>query len=79
LAHDATQGIDLADQVSLCGSPDRRIARHVRNRVRRQRAHANVTSHPGGGKGGFDSRVSGAYDNHIKRHRHDGYFPMQKC
>jgi hypothetical protein len=80
LAHEATQRIDLADKVSLCGSADRRIARHVRHGVRRQGAHTNMTSHAGCGIGRFNSRMSGADNNHIERHRdYDHYLPMQKC
>jgi hypothetical protein len=80
LAHETAQRIDLADKVSLCGSADRRIARHVTHRVSRQGTHTDMTSHAGCRIGRFDSRVSGADNNHIERHCHyDYYLPMQKC
>ena len=68
-AHETTQRIDLANEVSLCRSADCRIAWHVRHGVRRQRAQPNVTSHAGSRIRRFDASMARTDDDHIESHR----------
>jgi hypothetical protein len=68
-AHQAAQRIDLANQVSLRGSSDGRVARHVRDGLEREGAHADATSHSCRGECRFDSGMSRANHNYIEGHR----------
>ncbi len=66
LAHDAAQGVHLADQVSLGNAADCRIAGHLRDEVDVERVEGGLQPHAGGGHGGFAAGVSGANDDDIE-------------
>ena len=65
-AHDAAEGVDFADQVSLGDSSDRRIARHLGDEIDVQGEERGLQAHAGGGHGGFASGMSGADYHHVE-------------
>jgi len=73
--HQAPEGVDLANQMSLRGSTHRRIARHVRDRVGRKRAQSNVRTEARGRIGRLASGMTRSDDDDIELALH---FPMQK-
>jgi hypothetical protein len=56
--HQATERVDLANEMSLRRAANRGIARHVRDGVARHRADRDVAAHPGRRPRGFDAGVS---------------------
>ena len=54
--------------MTLGGSSDGRIARHVRNSVGRQRANCHAGAQTGGGIERPRSPCSGTDDDHVKHH-----------
>ena len=68
LAHQAAERIDLANEVSLGRAADGGIARHVRNRIGRERAQANVTTQSRCRVRRLDARVASTDNHHIERH-----------
>src|SRR5581483_10833902 len=73
-SHQTAERVDLAYEVSLRGAPDCRVARHVRDGLRRQRAQADLRAEPGGGVRGLAPRMAGADDDDIE----SLHLPMQK-
>ena len=63
--HQPAERVNLGDEMSLCRAADRRIARHVRNRVLRQRADRDAPPKTCGGVCRFTSCVSRAYHDHV--------------
>jgi len=64
LAHDAAEGIDFANQMSLGNSAYGGIAGHLRNEVYVQRVEGGLQAHAGRSHGCFASGVTGAnHDN----------------
>ncbi len=64
--HQAAQGIDLAHEVPLRRSANRRVARHVGHRLARQRADSHARAQAPGGMGGLDAGVAGADDDDVE-------------
>ena len=62
-AHQAAERVDLANEMALRGAADGWIARHVRDRVARQRAQADAASQARGRVRGLDAGVPGADDD----------------
>jgi hypothetical protein len=60
--------------MSLCRPADRRIARHVRNRVLGQRADRNAPPKACGGVCRFASRVPRADHDHVVFFSHDLFY-----
>ena len=57
-AHLAPQRVQLPHQVSLSGAADGGVAGHISHGVQVDGKENGMVAQPGGGKGGFDSRVS---------------------
>ena len=57
-AHLAPQRVQLPHKVPLSGAADGGVAGHISNGVQIDGKENGVIAQPGGGKGGFDSRVS---------------------
>jgi hypothetical protein len=57
LAHDAAQGVDFANQVSLGDTANGWIAGHLRDEVDVQCVERGVQPHARGRPGGFTARV----------------------
>src|SRR4029079_5108038 len=84
-AHDATQGIDLADHRSLGNPTDRGIAGHLADRLEGARDQADASTGARGCDGGLGSGVAGTDDDHVERrlertgrrlrHSHESYGP----
>jgi hypothetical protein len=64
--HQTAERVDLAHQVALRGTANRRIARHVRNCFSGQCAQADACADPGGGKRRFASGMPGADDDDVE-------------
>ena len=75
-SHQAAKRVDFANEMSLRRSAHGRIARHVRDRVLRQRAQTDAAPEPRGGVRRFDARVAGA--DHDDVEIASVYLPMQK-
>ena len=73
-AHQPAERIDLANQMTLRGAADRRIARHVRDGVRRQRAEADVRAEARGGVRRLAARVAGT----DRRSRRSGFIESDR-
>ena len=69
-AHQTAQCIDLSNQVSLRRSADRRIARHMRDSVGRERAQADVHAQSCRCKCRFTTRVARADHDDIEAVTH---------
>ncbi len=65
LAHHAAQRVDLANQMALGDSADRRIARHLRDQVQIHRDHRRLQAQTGARARRFAAGVSGADDDHF--------------
>src|SRR5439155_866172 len=68
--HQSAERIDLANEMSLCGAANRRVARHVRNRVGAQRAEADANAKARRRIRRLAARVAGADDNYVKAAAH---------
>jgi len=64
--HDAAQSINLAYQMSLGDSADRRIARHLRDAAQIEGKKRRLHPHPGCRHRRLAPRMAAAYHNHIK-------------
>ncbi len=68
-SHLAAERVDLADQVTLRGAADGRVARHLADRVEVHGEQQRAASHARGGQRGLASRVTGAdYDDVKEMH-----------
>ena len=65
LAHDAAQRIDLAHQVSLGDSADRRVAAHLRDQVEVQRKDGRAQPHARRRHSGFAAGMPCADDDDV--------------
>jgi hypothetical protein len=65
LAHQSAKSINLANQMSLRRSANRRIARHVRDRFSSESAQADVASTSRRGPSGLNSGMAGANNYYI--------------
>src|SRR5262245_18047506 len=74
-AHDAAKRIDLFYELSFCNSADRRIARHLSNRIQRHCDERSSRSAVCRSRCGFASGMSAANYNYVKLLAH---FPIQK-
>ena len=72
LAHQAAEGVDLANQMSLCRAADGRITGHMPNSVRRQRAQRDPAAQAHRGMRGLAAGVARADDDDVRSH-----LPMQ--
>ena len=69
--HQATQGVNLGDKMSLGRPADRRIARHVRDGFGgQQRADRDAAPHPRSGMRRFAPRVTRADHDDVEVRRH---------
>ena len=66
LAHDAAQGVHLADQVPLGNAADGRIAGHLGDEIDVEGVERRLQAHAGCGHGGFAAGVSGADYDYIE-------------
>ena len=64
-AHDAVQRIDLADQMALAQSADRRIARHLADRLDPGREQKGARAHPRGCCRGLTAGMATAHHDHV--------------
>ncbi len=60
LSHDAAEGVDLTDDVSLGDASDGGIAGHLRDEVGVDGEQGGTQSHARGGHGGFTAGMSGS-------------------
>ena len=67
-AHEAPQRIDLANEMSLRSTANRWIARHVADRVGRERAESDVRAKASGRIRGLAARVSSADNDDVEFH-----------
>jgi hypothetical protein len=63
--HQSAKRIDFPDQMALRRAADRRIARHVCDRLSSERAQSDAAPEPGRRPCGFDPGVPGADNDHI--------------
>ena len=75
-AHESTQRVDLADEMSFRGAADGRVARHQRDGVRRERTQADAASHPRGRPRRFAAGMTRPNHDDVKIRAH--HFPIQK-
>ncbi len=68
-AHLAAERVDLAHQMSLADSADRRVTGHLADVIQVEREHQRFRAHPGCGERGLDPGVAGADDDHVVFHR----------
>ena len=64
-AHDAAEGVDLADQVAFGDAADGGVAGHLRNQVQVHGDHGGPQPNAGAGAGGFAPGVARADDNDV--------------
>src|SRR6266851_6476668 len=69
LAHDAAEGVDFANEVSLRNTANRRITRHLRNQVDVQCVERGLQSHARRGHRGLASSMAGADNNYVELFR----------
>jgi len=74
LAHDAAEGVDLADQMALGDAADGWVAGHLGDEVEVEREERCAQTHARGGGGGFAACVAGADDKDVEMfgERHKG-------
>ena len=65
LPHQSPQRVDLADDVPLGHTTDRRIAAHLPDGVEVGRQQRRMSAHPRGGGCGFGSGMSGADNDNV--------------
>ncbi len=63
--HHAAERVDLADHLALGLATDRRVARHLADRVEVLRQHERRAAEARCGTGGLDASVAGADDDHV--------------
>jgi hypothetical protein len=86
LAHDASKGIYLSNQVAFRNSADSRIARHLRKKVNIQRTESGLRADPGRCDSRLTSRMPSPYYDNIEvlcKISHwstlrESHFPTQK-
>lgn len=66
LAHDATQGVDFADQMAFGDAADGGVAGHLRDEIDVECIESGLEAHAGGGHGRFASGVAGADNYHVE-------------
>jgi hypothetical protein len=73
-AHDAVQGVDLADQVALAQAADGRVAAHLADRLELVGEQERARAEPRRGRRRLAARVSPTDDDHVPGHegRHIG-------
>src|SRR5215216_3651409 len=88
--HQPAKCIDLANQMALCGSANRRITGHVPNGLSGQSAYADIATETCAGVRCFDPGMPRSDDDDVKPHEllrpshvpvprsPVGYFPIQK-
>lgn len=64
--HQAPEGINLSHKVALADSADRRVARHLSERLELMREKERPAPHPGTGRRSLGPGVTAAHDNHIE-------------
>ncbi len=67
-AHLAAERVNLADQVALADTADRRVARHLADMVEVEREHQRARTHPGRSQRGFDTGMAGTDDDNVVVH-----------
>ena len=65
-AHDAAEGVDLADEVALGDAADGGVAGHLRDEVEVQGEEGGAQAHARGGGRGFAAGVAGADDEDVE-------------
>ncbi len=65
-AHDAAQGINFANQMSLGDSADGGVAGHLGDEIDVEGIEGGFQAHAGGGHGGLAAGVSGANDYYVE-------------
>jgi hypothetical protein len=65
-AHGAPQGVDLANDLPLGDSADRRVTAHLTDGIAVHRQERGSQAHPRGGQGGLEPSMAGADDDHIE-------------
>ena len=65
LAHDAAEGVDFADEVSLGDAADGGIAGHLRDEIDVQGEERGAQAHAGGGHRGLASGMAGADHDYV--------------
>ena len=63
--HDAAEGVDLANELGLANTPDRRIATHLADGVAVGRQQGRGRAEPGGGSGRLDTGMAGSNHDHV--------------
>ena len=71
-SHRATEGVDLADDLTLGHPPDRRIAAHLGDRVAVDRQERGPQPHPRRRERGFQPGMAGADHDHVEVISHGG-------
>ncbi len=64
-AHDAVQGVDLADQVALAQTADGRIARHLADRLDPMGQKQGAGAQARGRRRGFTAGMAAAHYDHV--------------
>ncbi len=76
-AHLAAERVDLAHQMALADTANRRVAGHLADMVEIEREHQRARAHPRRGQRSFDTGVAGAdYDN-VVVHREQRLWPAR--
>src|SRR4029079_13850041 len=68
--HFTTQCVDFVYQIALGDSPDRRIARHLRDTVVIHRKQQGVRTHACRGQSGLTAGMASTYHNDVKFRSH---------
>ena len=68
-SHDAAEGVDFADEVSLGNATDSGIARHLRDQVDVQRVECGLQPHASGSHGGLAPGMSGTDHDYVELFR----------
>ena len=66
LSHDSAKGIDLTDNMSLCGSPDGGVTAHFSDGVEIHGEQEGMRAHTGSSMRSFAAGMSSTNNNHIK-------------
>jgi hypothetical protein len=65
-SHQSAEGVNLSYKMPLANPADRRVARHLSERLKLMRKKERPAPHPRTGRGGLRPGVTAAYDNHIE-------------